>query len=174
MKELLNVYVTNLGKYNEGHLIGKWIKLPLNDFDEEFPEILKEIGIDGKYYEEYFITDFESEIGLTCGEYDSIKELNDKLEELQDLTEYELEIIEALVDSGYYDLENAIELKDNVMVYPDCYSMEDVARYYLDETDALERIPDDLRDFFDYEAYGRYLDMIGTFIPYDGNYYEVY
>ena len=54
---MINVYITNLGKYNEGYLIGKWLKLPATD--EEIKNVLKEIGIDGVLYEEYFFTDWE-------------------------------------------------------------------------------------------------------------------
>ena len=25
----MSIYLTNLGKYNEGYLIGKWVKLPV-------------------------------------------------------------------------------------------------------------------------------------------------
>lgn len=39
---MINVYITNLGKYNEGCLVGKWLKLPATD--EEIEEVLKEIG----------------------------------------------------------------------------------------------------------------------------------
>ena len=49
---MINVYITNLGKYNEGHLIGKWLELPASN--EEIEKVLKEIGIDGEEYEEYF------------------------------------------------------------------------------------------------------------------------
>ena len=42
---MINVYITNLGKYNEGYLIGKWLKLPATD--EEVEKVLKEIGLAG-------------------------------------------------------------------------------------------------------------------------------
>lgn len=32
-------YITNLGKYNEGYLIGEWINFPITD--EELDEVLK-------------------------------------------------------------------------------------------------------------------------------------
>lgn len=56
---MLNIYITNLGKYNEGELIGEWAELPVNE--EELQEILNRIGINEEY-EEYFITDFETDI----------------------------------------------------------------------------------------------------------------
>ncbi|NFO86654.1 antirestriction protein ArdA [Clostridium botulinum] len=27
----VNIFVTNLGKYNEGELVGKWLSLPFTD-----------------------------------------------------------------------------------------------------------------------------------------------
>ena len=54
---MMNIYLTNLGKYNEGELVGEWVQLPISD--EELQEVFKRIGIDGKEYEEYFIADYE-------------------------------------------------------------------------------------------------------------------
>ena len=64
---LLKVFVTNLGKYNEGELIGEWVSLPIDE--SELEEVLERIGIN-EQYEEYFITDFETEFdGLDIDEY---------------------------------------------------------------------------------------------------------
>ena len=49
---MLNVFLTNLGKYNEGELVGKWVSLPCDDIEAE----LEEIGVGAEPYEEYFIT----------------------------------------------------------------------------------------------------------------------
>jgi len=45
------VYLTNLGRYNEGVLQGKWLKLPASK--EALEKVLDEIGIN-EMYEEYF------------------------------------------------------------------------------------------------------------------------
>lgn len=46
---MLKIYIANLGKYNEGELVGKWVELPCEDLDE----VLKEIEVvDGTAYEE--------------------------------------------------------------------------------------------------------------------------
>ena len=63
---MINVYITNLGKYNEGDLIGKWLELPATD--EEIENVIKEIGIDGVLYEEYFFTDWEVIDGIEISE----------------------------------------------------------------------------------------------------------
>lgn len=67
------IYLTNLGKYNEGSLIGQWLNVPCTD--NEFKQALTNIGVDGVRYEEYFITDFEYLKGIS--EYSNIKEVNE-------------------------------------------------------------------------------------------------
>ena len=37
-------FITNLGKYNEGYLVGEWVKFPITN--EEMQEVFKRIGID--------------------------------------------------------------------------------------------------------------------------------
>lgn len=53
---MMNIYLTNLGKYNEGQLIGEWVELPVSN--EELQKVFERIGINEEY-EEYFITDYE-------------------------------------------------------------------------------------------------------------------
>lgn len=36
-------FVTNLGKYNEGELVGEWVKFPITE--EELQEVFERIGI---------------------------------------------------------------------------------------------------------------------------------
>ena len=55
-------YITNLGKYNEGDLVGEWVKFPTTP--EHLQEVFKRIGIGstdefGQPYEEWFITDYD-------------------------------------------------------------------------------------------------------------------
>ena len=57
-EKILSAYVTNLGKYNEGELVGKWLDFPTTQ--TKINTVLKEIGIDGTRYEEIFITDYEA------------------------------------------------------------------------------------------------------------------
>ena len=50
-------FVTNLGKYNEGMLVGEWVKLPTTE--EEMQKVFERIGIGkqdefGQPYEEWF------------------------------------------------------------------------------------------------------------------------
>lgn len=158
---MLNIFITNLGKYNEGELVGEWVKLPVSE--EELETVFECIEINEEY-EEYFITDYETDItGLKVGEYDSIEDLNELAETLEDLDEYEREIVEAMISEDY-DLEKALEKKDDCVIYHDCNDMSDVAEQYAEETGLLDNIPENLRYYFDFETYGRDMKIEGTFV----------
>lgn len=157
---MLRIFLTNLGKYNEGELIGKWVDLPTaNGFDEH----LKEIGINEEY-EEYFITDYETDFdGIEIGEYSNLETLNEMAETLESLNDDEKEVVDAIMSSGY-SLEEALEKKEDCMIYCDCSNMEDVAREYAEQTGLLSSIPENLQSYFDFEAFGRDMDYEGTYI----------
>lgn len=48
--------------------------------------------------------------------------------------------------------------------YPNCENMVDVAYYLIDECGSLGEIPDRLKNYIDYEAYARDLDIEGYFV----------
>ena len=54
MASLFEAYITNLGKYNEGELVGETLEFPTSP--QEVQTLLKHIGVDGIRYEEFFIT----------------------------------------------------------------------------------------------------------------------
>lgn len=159
---MLKIYLSNLGKYNEGDLVGEWVTLPIGK--KELEEVKERIGIN-EQYEEFFISDYESDIdGLEIGEYDNIDQLNRLVKTLNDLNEYDREIAEALLSEGY-SIDDIFEIGfENMYMYDDCKDMEDVARAYCKETSLLDNVPEDLKDYFDFEAYGRDMATNGTFI----------
>lgn len=159
-KSMINVYITNLGKYNEGYLIGKWLKLPASD--EEIEEVLKEIGIDGVRYEEYFFTDWECIEGIEISEYSSLEELNKAAEILEGLTEEEIKICECLMKNEGCSLEKALEEKNQRMILNledetsiDSYS--NLAYAYIENIygDVNELDKETLARYFDFESFGR-------------------
>lgn len=173
---MFRVFITNLGKYNEGELVGKWLDLPCEDIESELASIgvSDEPDENGNYYEEYFITDYENDYGYKVGEYDSLDDLNEIAEELENLDEYEKEIVSALVEYGYTP-EEIIEKKDDVVVYSDCNDMTDVAYQYIEETGMLDNVPEYIARYFDYEAFWRDMRIEGTFIFTDnGNCIELF
>lgn len=72
-------FITNLGKYNEGSLVGEWVKFPTTA--EELQKVFERIGIGskddfGQPYEEWFITDYDCYVdGLydKLGEYEKAR-----------------------------------------------------------------------------------------------------
>ena len=73
MAALLEAYITNLGKYAEGQLVGETLKFPTTA--EEVQSLLKRIGVDGIRYEEIFITSFDGDVLGLHGTWANMKAL---------------------------------------------------------------------------------------------------
>ena len=168
---MLNIYLTNLGKYNEGILQGEWLSLPATD--EEIEAVKTRIGIN-EQYEEWFITDYETDVdGLTVGEYDNLDELNALAEAVQD----DPEAAAALIYFGY---DTAEEIADNLcniinIGSPEGFESDEehVGWYYAEECGCIE-IPENLKSYFDYERYGRDIMLEGKFYTAEsGDIYEL-
>ena len=158
-------FITNLGKYNEGALVGEWVKFPTTA--EELKKVFERIGIGakddfGQTYEEWFITDYDCYVdGLydLLGEYASLDELNYLASKLDDMSQDEYERFQAAMEIGDHtgsvqELINLTENLDCYDVYPDIHDHDDLGRYYIEELDAMQ-VPEHLRNYIDYEAYGR-------------------
>lgn len=82
---MIKLYIANLGKYNEGELIGDWIELPKTE--AEIKQFLAEkVGLN-EHCEECAIHDYETDLGLQIGEYDSIYKLNELAEQTEENVE---------------------------------------------------------------------------------------
>lgn len=151
----MQVYIANLGKYNEGELVGAWFTPPI-DYDE----MAERIGLNDRY-EEYAIHDYE--LPFEIDEYTPVEEVNRLCEMVEDLPEdIQDELSELLC--CFSSLEELCEHADDIIHYPDCNDMTDVAYYFIDECQSLGEIPDRIRGYIDYEAYGRDLDLEGRFV----------
>lgn len=153
---MFEAYVTNLGLYPErGAGAGEYLKFPTTV--EEVQALFSRIGIDGKQYEEYFITDYDSDIlGLTdhLVEYESLDELNYLAHLLEEMTPAELEKLEAVMDAGEYtssvkDLINLTQNLDFFDFYSDVNSEEELGRMYIQDFEAMQ-VPEHLIDYIDY------------------------
>ena len=166
----ISIYITNLGKYNEGYLMGEWVKLPVPA--DKLDEVLERIGINGEY-EEYFITDYEASFAnLNLSEYTSVEALNGFAARLEELAEWEYEKLAAVLEyesvSSITDIMDIIEYLDDFVVLPDIEDDEGLGRYYAEECCTIEAIPAHLRSYFDYESYGRdiRLESVGCYTSY--------
>ena len=175
-------FITNLGKYNEGELVGEWIDFPISD--EELEEVYKRIGIGstdefGQPYEEVFFTDWELPSGMSWevfGEYPNISEVNEVAEAIEN-SGYDEEVIGAIFEQ-YSTLQEAVDVLNsrNFMVMYDVTDAESLAEYYVDEIDGgisnLAR--ETLESYFDYESYGRSLETYGNIVYFDGGAIEFF
>lgn len=167
LDDSLEVFVTNLGKYNEGSLVGEWVKLPTTE--DKMKEVFERIGIGrddgtGHVYEEWFITDYDCSIhGVSklLGEYENLDALNYFASRLNEMSVAEQEQFVAIMDSGcdeVTDLTSLINLTYNLDRYdfiPGIKDYDDLGRMYFEESGANE----DGRfgsfvDYIDFAQYG--------------------
>ena len=171
-------FITNLGKYNEGELVGEWVKFPTTP--EKLQEVFERIGIGsqdefGSVYEEWFITDYDCYVdGLydKLGEYESLDELNYLASKLEELGDAEYEHFQAAMQISDYtgSIKDLINLTDNLDKYDVLSGIEDyddLGRYYIEELGTMV-VPEHLQNYINYEAYGRdiALDEISDFTDY--------
>lgn len=165
-------FVTNLGKYNEGMLVGEWVKLPTTE--EEMQKVFERIGIGkqdefGQPYEEWFITDYECPIyGVQkmLGEYENLDKLNYLAALIDELSLSDQEKLAAIMEAGcdeVSDIDDLINLTFNL----DCYDIvpgitdeSDLGYYYAHEAGIYsEKDLGPLANYIDYERYGRDIAM---------------
>lgn len=158
-------FLTNLRKYKEGKLIGEWVTFPTTA--EEIHKVFDRIGISqtnvfGQGDAEWFITDYDCYVdGLydKLGAYENLDELNylaSKLAEMQVDAYAQFQAGMALSNhcGNLQEIINLTENLDCYEVYPHIDNYDDLGRYYIDELDAMQ-VPEHLRNYIDYEAYGR-------------------
>ena len=173
----VRIFLTNLGKYNEGELVGEWVDLPVQDFKP----ILDKIGIDGKNYEEVFITDYEAPFEI--GEYENINALNEKVKKIEALDEEQKDILYSLADEWDFD-ELYEKVSNGDYMYIPQGSIKnaigeneasdiDLAYGYIEMLGGFEGLDKKtLEDYFDYDSYGNSLSY--NFQTTDKGYVEIY
>ncbi|MBW8349716.1 antirestriction protein ArdA [Bacillus sp. IITD106] len=153
----MQVYIANLGKYNEGELVGAWFTPPI-----DIEDMKEKIGLNGEY-EEYAVHDYE--LPFEIDEYTPISEINRLCAMVQELEGSPIYHELSEIQSYWFDsLEELLEHQDDIICYADCEDMADVARYFVEETGALGEVPAHLQNYIDYEAFGRDLEINGNFL----------
>lgn len=163
----MRIFLANLGKYNEGELVGEWVELPVSQ--EELQKVFERIGINEEY-EEYFITDYECDL-YEVGEYENLDTLNEIAERIEELDEEESNIVKALMSELGHTLDEAIGKVNSgdYRIFYACDDMADVAYQVVEECGYLDNVPDDVARYFDYESFGRDLGIKGSYIFTDDN-----
>lgn len=162
MNDEPRIYVACLASYNAGILHGEWITLDGSaDIGKEIKTMLEASPVDDA--EEHAVHDHEF-----CGnlsEYAGMDSLNNIAEAYR------------LTESNTIDWELFCEFcghlgkdlnPEEISAYEDCYagSSNDLVSWchdLLEESGQLESIPENLRFYFDYEAYARDVEINDVF-----------
>ena len=151
----MKIYITNLEKYNNGELVGKWVTLPLSNFDTEFEDILKEIGNP----EEYFISDYECDY-YDINEYENIKDLNALAEYYEGLDEHDQIKLKYVIDDQRLTIKDALDFELGDIMFYQNMNLEEVAECRVDES-LFGEIPESIKNYIDYKAIAIDLDCEG-------------
>lgn len=120
---IARAYVANLGKYNEGQLVGGWISLPTSD--ERIFKFLRDVVRIDAQYEEYAIHDWESDILEYPGEFVDLLEVNRQCDVLDEMDD-DGRTVYALAQSAGYDVDvDTFDIED-YFVIGDCHNDEDL------------------------------------------------
>lgn len=172
---MLNVWIGNLGKYNEGELVGEWLKLPVSK--QELDTFLREkVGLqltqtevdkalekDGVCYEEYMINDYETDLPIKIYEYENLDNLNLLATIAENVND--MDAVNAYVDSQgemtVEELANLMEQEDDIAYFrfsndSSFMSAEEKMGYEMaDATGLLSTLQKlQIEEFFDFEGYG--------------------
>lgn len=186
MDYLFSAYITNEKRYAEGRRAGEWLEFPTTKADVQ--ALLKRIGVDGIRQSEYVITSFDSmwqSLTLRMGENENIDTVNFLAFLLSRLDQSDIEKFDAIaMTHSHVGADELINLAENLECFeyfPHVTTDEMLGRIYVDDMEMLE-VPDELRPYFDFGAYGRAMreseagrfSMGGYVIPNGAEFIEVY
>ena len=162
---MLNIFINTWGNYNEnGADGGEWITLPMDaeELEEKMEAIAEAMGDNDP---EYFINDYEWTTEIEprdISELENIQELNDEINEISGLEEWEAEEIAAAMEAYGYTFTEAMERQQRgcFIFYPG-QDMQEVAEEIVNECYFTKDTPDILTRYFDYEAFARDLSFDG-------------
>ena len=121
--------------------------------------------------------------GKIIGEWVSLpcEDIEEVLEKISNSGKDELFISELIAFQAYLEqyannMEQALEevRQGNYRIYYNCDNMEDVAYQVVNDCGLLDGVPEEVKIYFDYEAYGRDMEINGTFIQIDNSFVELY
>ena len=163
----MKIYIASLSDYNAGLLHGAWFDLSYyDDVDELYSAIKSQVletsptahaeGL--KAAEEFAIHDYDGIYPSGLGEYESLSDLMEIQDCLNQCPSYEEE--EAfciwLTDIQGWRSGEPIYYSDFEDAYCGKYnSKEDYAYEFIEETGMLSELPEWAQRYFDYEAYAR-------------------
>lgn len=157
------IWVGSLSAYNDGRIEGEWFDLPMDEGDLEY-------AIEDLEGEEYFIADYE--LPFHVGEYDDPLAIN-RVMELADENDIPGPVLDAVIDhvGGIrYLLDDPDKLED-VRWMEGIRTQQDLAIEVVDQMGGPSELGEKtLEMYFDYEAFGRDLEINGDYTILDKGY----
>ena len=162
---MLNIYINTWGNYNEhGADGGEWITLPMDEDDLQIKldQVAEAMNDEDP---EWFVNDYEWTTDMRIfevHELDNYFELNEQLNDLDNLDEWEREEIAAAVDAfGYSFMEAYEKQQQGYFILYRNQDLEDVAYDLVNECYFTKDTPDIFERYFDYSAFARDLGYDG-------------
>ena len=152
MSQEINIWVSNLGKYNEGILQGAWFTLPT-----EMSEIRKKIGLNERY-EEWAIHDYEAPFKIS--EYDDIGTLNEiaELIEETEIPDVVWNNMSELLDYFSGSVPDLIENCEPLLIHSDLQTDYYLGQAYIEDLDVefpRTYLGNTIESYIDYKSLGR-------------------
>ena len=148
------VWIGSLGAYNCGYLHGEWVDLDLIDTVEELQEAIDQILQDSPVEDDEEWACMDHDLGgIAISEYEDLETV---VNIAKGLREHESAFV------AFYNCFCSTDLQEFEERYQGEYdTVEDYAEQFLEDTGAIASIPENLRDYFDYEKYSHDLEISG-------------
>ena len=162
---MLNIYINTWGNYNEnGCDGGQWITLPMDE--EELKEKLNTVAQAMNDNDpEWFVNDHEWTTDMKMfevHELDNYFKLNEQLNDLNELEEWEREEIAAAVEAWGYSFMEAYERQQQgCFIFYSGQNLNDVAHELMETYFIDSKIPDFFQRHFNYESFENELSCEG-------------
>ena len=156
------VCIMDLEAYNNGDFEAEWVSLPTSF--ENLQEVVMRHTNRGKT--DYAIYDYMTDLDIEIDKDADVFKLNELVERLCSLEEWELEVVEAYLEATGGTLGEAVRCVETGAY--DIYEARDereLGYYVVERTLFGADVPEELRDYLDYEAIGRDFAFVssGTF-----------
>ena len=164
---MLNIFISDLGRYNAGELTGKWYDMETEEGREEAAQAVADIEENGSG--EYFISDYESDWADISASIGGFEEIAEVMAQVDELNETDKEIFKAVYSLEMYDMDDILRIvRDCEYIFVDveewAKTLEDpftnLAKYYVDS--GLIEVGGIAERYFDYEKFGRDLELNGA------------
>ena len=162
MDRRMQIYLTNREEYYQnGILMGKWVKLPIQE--DMLESVLESMGVVGEC-QNYFISDYESLLpNLHISEYTSIAELNKLAEQIEGLADHDYEKLAAILECessmSIAEILEIIDQLDEFDLLTDVHTDEDLGYYYAELCGTFDAVPTHLKSYIDMDRYSYDLKM---------------